>query len=477
MHYNPRKILGLLPLLCLCTVVLSTSAKQWSPLNFPNPVKDIRLCGRGGKPSWICDPDHVLSEYSQNVIEGSIHEIATAQDPYRSAHCPKPSPDAAGYQVAVALVDRMKLENGRTQAEQAEFFAKSLHKNWGVGDATCNSGLVLFLSKDDRQMYLAADEQVLSQDRQLYVLDRLKQKLRQGDFDGGIESAVVDIGLGLSGADMPVDIDSSGWDWGLGIIGLILGGFMCNSCWSGFRRRREATTCRTLLQKLKDEQASAVRNQQYPATSCPICFEDLAKPDGASGLPSAASTFKDGQSDSEHGGNSSKFDVVAPSAPPLDAHPERASLLGESKAQSSSDQETHKHSRWLNDKNSCPVCRKPLTDDQPQDPQMPRGSMVEGADAGLVRQHNWNNDMYASEVMFRMGRLQRMYPYFVTRDMITDWGSCTTQGQQVNWDAARSLQVNDSQVRQSHYDWGSHGTTTDFGGGGGYGGGGTGGSW
>lgn len=55
-------------------------------------------------------------------------------------------------QVAVALVDRMKLENGRTQAEQAEFFAKSLHHNWGVGDATCNSGLVLFLSKDDRQV-------------------------------------------------------------------------------------------------------------------------------------------------------------------------------------------------------------------------------------------------------------------------------------------------------------------------------------
>lgn len=80
-------------------------------------------------------------------------------------------------------------------------------------------------------MYLAADEQVLSKDRQLYVLDRLKQKLRQGDFDGGIESAVVDIGLGLSGADMPDDTDSSGWDWGLGVIGLIFGGFLCSSCW------------------------------------------------------------------------------------------------------------------------------------------------------------------------------------------------------------------------------------------------------
>lgn len=118
-------------------------------------------------------------------------------------------------------------------------------------------------------------------------------------------------------------------------------------CRSGFRRRREATVCRTLLQKLKDEQASAVRNQQYPAASCPICFEDLAKPDGASGLPSAASTSKTGQSDSEQGGNGSKFDVVAPSAPPLDAHPELESLLGVSKTQGSSDQETHKHSRCV----------------------------------------------------------------------------------------------------------------------------------
>lgn len=63
--------------------------------------------------------------------------------------------------------------------------------------------------------------------------------------------------------------------------------------------------------------------------------------------------------------------------------------------------------RWLNDKNSCPVCRKPLNGDQPQDPQLTRGSVAEGADAVMNRQHNWNNDMYASEVMFRMGRLQR----------------------------------------------------------------------
>ena len=55
-------------------------------------------------------------------------------------------------QVAVALVDRMKLQDGRSEAQQAEFFAKSLHTSWGVGDKSCDNGLVFFLSKADRQV-------------------------------------------------------------------------------------------------------------------------------------------------------------------------------------------------------------------------------------------------------------------------------------------------------------------------------------
>ena len=94
-----RRYFGFLPLLCLCAVVVPAYAAQWSPQDFPDPVKNVHQCGRGGKPSWICDPDHVLSDYSQNVVEGTIHEIAAAQDPYRSAHCPKSSSDAPGYQV------------------------------------------------------------------------------------------------------------------------------------------------------------------------------------------------------------------------------------------------------------------------------------------------------------------------------------------------------------------------------------------
>lgn len=122
-------------------------------------------------------------------------------------------------------------------------------------------------------------------------------------------------------------------------------------CRSGFKRRREATACRSLLQKLKDEQASAVRNQQYPAASCPICFEDLAKPEPSPSSPSSSSAarvanaYKDSQSDCNHGASSSKSD--APSAPPLDAHPEYESLLDKSKTHASASQGEHKHNRCV----------------------------------------------------------------------------------------------------------------------------------
>ena len=112
--------------------------------------------------------------------------------------------------------------------------------------------------------------------------------------------------------------------------------------------------CRSLLQKLKDEQATAVRNQQYPATSCPICFEDLAKPDAASGSPSAgsgapmASAYKDDQSSSGFGASSSKSDTE-PSAPPLNGRPDYESLLGRDKQRADVHQDKHKLIRCVSE--------------------------------------------------------------------------------------------------------------------------------
>ena len=123
-------------------------------------------------------------------------------------------------------------------------------------------------------------------------------------------------------------------------------------CRSGYRRRREAKICRSLLQKLKDEQATAVRNQQYPATSCPICFEDLAKPDAAPNSPSAsgagmAGVYKGDQSSSGFGASSSSKSDVAPSAPPLETPSEYESLLGKDRERPGLHEDEHTHIRWV----------------------------------------------------------------------------------------------------------------------------------
>ena len=167
-----------LALLVLCSV--AAAAAPWTPQAYPNPTKDLQSCGRNGKASWICDPDHVLTEYSADVVEGTIQDILQARDPYSRSPCPNLPPDAPGYQVgfasavqaytctyphacccsskvcmpqvAVALVNSMKLQRGRDEAEQAAAFAKAIHQKWGVGASSCDNGLVLFLSKADRQV-------------------------------------------------------------------------------------------------------------------------------------------------------------------------------------------------------------------------------------------------------------------------------------------------------------------------------------
>jgi len=54
---------------------------------YPNPKRDVNLCGRQGRKSNICDPDRILSERAANRIEGIIKEIADGVKPYNKSPC------------------------------------------------------------------------------------------------------------------------------------------------------------------------------------------------------------------------------------------------------------------------------------------------------------------------------------------------------------------------------------------------------
>jgi len=56
-------------------------------------------------------------------------------------------------QVAVALMDKMQMVSSSPE-EAAQQFATLLFDSWGVGDGECGNGVVLLLSRQDRQVGL-----------------------------------------------------------------------------------------------------------------------------------------------------------------------------------------------------------------------------------------------------------------------------------------------------------------------------------
>ncbi len=175
------------------------SAQPWSPRDYPNPNSSPASCGRvKSAPSSICDPDGVIPVAAADRVDGIVDEIISAREPYGSSGCSeqpgyqvKRCPQACALysfllnnrllrqdtgsihngvsvsQVAVALVKRMLLPPGMTAAAAAAAFANDLFKTWGVGEAQCENGVLLFLAVADRQVSsarrLLIDEQVLHQ--------------------------------------------------------------------------------------------------------------------------------------------------------------------------------------------------------------------------------------------------------------------------------------------------------------------------
>lgn len=124
--------------------------------NFPNPTSDPAACNRPpGRPSWLCDPDGILSEGAADEIEGVLRDVALAKKPFAKSSCASSSGSGqrAGFQVALATLARLDLSaTSSSAADATEEFASSLMDLWGVGHAGCDDGVVVVLSKEDRQV-------------------------------------------------------------------------------------------------------------------------------------------------------------------------------------------------------------------------------------------------------------------------------------------------------------------------------------
>lgn len=154
------------------------STEVWHPDAMPNPKLNPSRAGRSGvESSNVCDPDKLLSRNDQDTIEGYVK---------RSKH-----------ETVVAIIKKMRPDvDGADVQGAAGEFARQLHDRWGVGDREKNDGVVIFLSTDDRVVYISAGkglESRLSPAVVEYVVSGMKPFLKAADYGGAIEYAVLSI--------------------------------------------------------------------------------------------------------------------------------------------------------------------------------------------------------------------------------------------------------------------------------------------
>lgn len=85
----------------------------------------------------------MLGNFSKDVIEGFINSIQTAE-------------------IAVLVVKGISptyvASHGLSIDKASEKFAHTIHDAWGVGDASRNDGILIFLSAEDRAIFISTGE-------------------------------------------------------------------------------------------------------------------------------------------------------------------------------------------------------------------------------------------------------------------------------------------------------------------------------
>jgi uncharacterized membrane protein YgcG len=493
-------------LLLIAAVAASDKHQRWTPSTYPNPQRDVNLCGRNGVKSSICDPENILSVEAANMVDGLINEIAEGKPPYRKAQCGDDG--TKGFQIAVALMHKMDHAKHADKAAAAQAFAKALHDAWGVGNPACQNGVLLLLAISNREVYISTGKGVkaiVPDDQLSAVLDNIRPELKHKRYADAVLKAVQQLGQLLAGQQPdPSTVDAED---GLGIFMFFCATVAAVVGWSWYSNRKQQArykACASKLEAIKRDQ-SAIQSRQYAAATCPICLEDFETPvqrgDGASSSSSSAAAAA-GASRPSSGGPRTPApadadEVAGATSPLLGSKGAGRGSAGAAVSVAVSGQATGANSsqkgrkplvlrcghafcdpcitQWLKSHTNCPICRKDLEDgdEQPPAAAAPPASCAVNAPDVLQQQ------VYLPELGFRLRRLRMMYPDFVTDPMLYAWEEDLAAGRDLNSGVVQQFEARDPNRQRQLEEGGRAGASSyaTFGGGSSYGGGGSGSSW
>eukprot|EP00924_Labyrinthula_sp_SR-Ha-C_P007382 maker-scaffold_24-snap-gene-1.26-mRNA-1 protein AED:0.09 eAED:0.09 QI:47/0.66/0.5/1/1/1/4/0/479 len=243
----------------LSVYILIKSTKSISPGDLPNPILHYSGCGRE-EPSYICDPYNYIDKDEYEKLDEILDSLREGfQGPKVCDN------ESIGYEVGVAVIDQMP----RIYSPQS--YAHTVYANWGVGDATCHNGLLLFLSIEDREMYVvtgSATRKRVSDSRTLYVLDSMKPFLKKKEYGNAVYAGLMKI----EGYLLQESEASSGWDIFLTFV--VASSIIGYGLYAEYMGARNLRLAREKLEKLENDRDMLSRNV-YVADTCPICLEKL----------------------------------------------------------------------------------------------------------------------------------------------------------------------------------------------------------
>jgi len=233
-----------------------THTNGWQPNHIPNPIHDFEKCGRAVK-STICDPDNILLEDSKNIIQGFINEVQEAE-------------------IGVLAIKKMddSFSGGKGELKGADLFAQQVHNLWGIGDVSKKDGILVFLSTDDRVVFISTgsgvEEKLNAQNRDV-VINNMKPYLRAKQYGTALEHSVVEIKTILR-----ADAHTS---YGIYFVIFLFLGLLCICGAIGYveykksrRLRRGKELLKSLMEEVESDENGIVG---YVSSSCPICLEDF----------------------------------------------------------------------------------------------------------------------------------------------------------------------------------------------------------